>query len=279
MEIKVTKGDVESLPGSIGRKWGVEGYTKFTEDLSSATVQVNGASNATYGTIEWTQAHELGHVGTGQDMADAYEGHEHEGYKVLFGGDRWVLEVEAWMRALDEKGLVQFAYAAFMLDCLNSYRRNLPDVSDERWDEAVELIAGRCVSPDTVREYVPIEPDADEPPPKCMSFIPAPDADDESEPDEGDDEGDGQPDDEDGDAPEPDGAGGELPDDESGEGKNENESDVDDRELARTIDGNWLAQPIIDAVQTGADPLVLAEQYQLDPGAIPALIKSIVARR
>jgi hypothetical protein len=172
-------------------------------------------------------------------MADAYG--PDDAYDILFGGDRWVLEVEAWMRATDG-ALTNRTQVEFMLDCLNSYRRGLPDVSDERWNEMVELVASNAIEPDHARTYVPIEPDPNEELPECMSFKP-----DDSEDEDGGDQPDRQPQ-----------SGG--------------EPETHDQ----TPDTGWLTQPIIDAVKTGASIADLARLHGLDPNRLPALIKAMV---
>lgn len=166
IESRIETKDI--LPGAIGRHHHIDGVARFNDAFDGAEVVITRTRETNASKIMLAQAHEHGHVGTFADIVPNSRKHAAE------NTDRFKLEVEAWLRGFErihDSMLSRFESFAFVLDCLNSYRRNL-DVSDEHWNDSVALIAsywvGSADGAQRILEYMPLEPDPTEEPPVCV---------------------------------------------------------------------------------------------------------------
>lgn len=244
-----------ATPGAVGRKWGVNGATKFRKQMDSLAIEVQHEVRVERVTADMASMHERGHAHTINDvLLDAPNADE--AWTTMCGYDRWQCEVEAWIRGLNEQRTLidNIEEAEFVLDCLNSYRRGLPDVTDADWEEAVEVIIGSIVVEDEelrqrIREYEPIEPEPNDPAPGgCMPSVPMPGDDGEDN-----DGGDG---------------------DEDMQGNGEGETPNPDN-LTENFDAGWLAPNILDALQGGVSATTLARERGLDVNRMPPLAQAL----
>lgn len=201
-ESKLRIKEADFSKAAFTRKWKVAGVTEIEAAMTKAEITIDIDEETEGMVAACAMKHEIGHVLVASDIA------ENDGdFETLTSYDRWQNEVEAWVRGVEDSidnndgHLLRFHHASMMLDALNSYRRGL-NVSDEDWEAARELLFD-VVQPrdqDAFAEYVPIEPDPDEPPPCSGHFKPVPvprskppepdeeDEDDEDEEDEPDDD-------------------------------------------------------------------------------------------
>jgi len=243
-----------AMPGGIGKKWAVDGRTIYPETLDTVRVEVDYIPErytaATKGhVIALARRHEHGHASVAGDML--LNSNVKDAWTMLQKYAKWDNEVEAWMRGL-ENAVIDFDDVMFILDCLNTYRRGVP-ATDEQWDAARELIAVVYDGPKKdVFDYVPLEPDPDDPPPKgCM-----PQFGDPFGHDEGDGKGPGPGGDDEGEKQEPKGEGEENPRD-------------------NPFDWGWLKQEVLDVIAGGTSIEDAAKEFDLDPTRLPPLLQAM----
>lgn len=182
-------------PGAVGKKWGILGVTTINEELEVAEIEVR-FDPVHDAPIILAEYHERGHVAVVEDIINGVP--RDDALAVLDEYDRWQNEVEAWGRIPDDN--LAYEDGTFILDCLNSYRRGL-GISDEEWEAGREVITSTIISVyarPALREYEPIEPDPDEPPPSGCCHIDG-EADGDGGEEEGKDKGDDSGEDGDGD--------------------------------------------------------------------------------
>jgi hypothetical protein len=294
----------------IGAKWGVDGVTKINAALTKSIIRVRFTNEAVAGPIMLTMQHERGHAALAADVADG----EYENklpFDVLRGYDKWQNEIEAWVRGCGEFG--SYEDGMMILDCLNTYRRNL-SVSDEEWIAGREVILDCLINPTyhtALRQYEPLEPARNDEgywpePPECVEVVdddddelpddPEPDDFDpddydrmpdqpEPEPDpDPDDRGDAEPGDDDGDDDGDEDEDDDWPDDDDDDdGGDEpwsegspNAPDID--LLPPAMDRAWDTQEILDAVMAGETLESVQARTGLDPEQAPPLLRAISIR-
>lgn len=226
------------LPGAIGRVHLIDGVARFNDAFDGAEIIVTKTLNTSNIKIVLAQAHEHGHVGTFIDI-------EPDNRKAAaIGSDRFDMEVEAWLRAFEHiplSLLQQNASFEFVLDCLNSYRRN-SGVEDERWNEAVALIATYAPHYEELINYTPLEPDPGDEPPACAK----------------------------------DAQGKAIGRD--GDGNDYNPEAMEDpfgHDDGGGGDPRWLRQDIVDAIRNGARIEDIAAENSLPLDKLPALIQAM----
>ena len=234
----------DSIKGSIGRKWAVDGVTTFPIALDTIHVEVTQTTKTKSWVVMLAALHEKGHAFCGQDVVRNVD-HSSGAYKLLGTYDKWQSEVEAWMRGLEHRG-IDYADGTFILDCLNSYRRGIP-ATEEQWQEAIELL-GTVYAGDVqdLRDYLPLEPDPGEKLRECLPDFTKDDGrSDDDEREEKDDKGDD---------------------------KGDQRNDYDE---ANPFDLRWLAQNILDKVAGGSSIEAVAAEYDLDPTRLPPLLAAM----
>lgn len=176
IRVTVNTPPAQKVEHYIQEKWKVMGYVKIRSSLKTAQIVVSPGPGAYHYSIpELAVAHERGHVGFVEDwrMNDSLLT-----MAELNQVPVWELEVDAWLRALEEN-TVDFLEGTFILDCLYSYAHF--HATPEEWAEAAQLIADRCKEPERLMMYEPIKPPpGSEPPGPSIEFVPS-DGDDESE--------------------------------------------------------------------------------------------------
>jgi hypothetical protein len=152
-----------TIPGSVGRFWGLSGVTRVDSSMLKASIEIE--SDGTHAQlINMTIDHEMGHVSVACDVRDFYG---QDAFDDLLEYDRWQHEVEAWIRGLSDTMIWSDEQGRYVLDCLNSYRRAL-DVSDRDWVDGVRALLFSLVTDESIRNYLlgyrPLEPDPDDDP-------------------------------------------------------------------------------------------------------------------
>lgn len=144
-------------------KWGVSGRVCIEEGMSDATMTVEKAGHVVPSIVHTVVAHETGHV---DFFEDRLLNEANLTPQSFVEGDIWFIEVDAWIRGIDNHLKVPFTLAKgqLALDALNSYRRGY-GVTDEQWLEAKQLIADRCTATKMLMKYEPLEPPPGTPPP------------------------------------------------------------------------------------------------------------------
>lgn len=245
----------DAVPGSIGKKWGIDGITVYPEHLRAISVEVTRTPTTKDVVAELATLHEVGHAEACVDIVrNVGNG---DAFNTLCTQDKWRGEVEAWMRGL-EHHTIDLDDAMLILDCLNSYRRGIP-ATDDQWRDAIDLL-GTVYDGDVqdLHDYVPLEPDPGEKPRDCQPSTVEDDG-------RGDD-----PKPEDGDGDE-DKGGGDNDDDRDDPEKGEN----DGYTKKNQYDNGWLKQEILDKVAAGDDVQLLAIEYDLDVDKMPPVIKAM----
>ena len=251
---RVTEAPARS---SVWDKWLVAGMTRIPVEMDKADIKVQMTGDTRDAITAWAMRHEEGHVGVAEDVVDGCGGNRTEAAEVFTDYDRWQNEVEAWTRSTFE--LHRKSSAEFILDCLNSYRRGL-NVSDEEWNEGVEVIAGMAPKEELreyIRNYIPIEPYDDQPPPSCgegPGFDP-PESEGDGDDDDGSDDGDGDDSDDDSDS--------DSDEEDDGETKEERirgRWDVKNPKTKATLDERWNDSALIDELASGRISLTEAAQ-------------------
>lgn len=276
--VKTTVVPSEELPAAkFVERWGIDAVTKLVQPIESgSSIKIRYRQDTLSSTVWNAYWHEIGHVQQADDVfADGVT------LKELINGDRWAVEVAAWVGGIEladgarrRLGIVNFDHR-LILDALNTYRRSLR-VSDERWQEARRLIFNMLNRPDD--GYVPLEPEPDDEPPKCGGFGP-PNADDESDANGSEDDGEGSGTDDD----PADGS-----EDEDGTSDDGTEDDGTDnggygRRSYRTkrdtgaVDPKLLTQKAVDAASQGREAFMdWAQANDADISKLPAVISALL---
>lgn len=230
----------DSIKGSIGRKWGIDGVTMCEEGWPAGIHIEVYTTTATKDVVHrLASLHENGHAACQQDILRNTDTRR-SAWNILTGYNRWQAEVEAWMRGLAGY-TVDLDDSMLILDCMNSYRRGIP-VSDTEWTDFVDLL-GTLYNGNTkdLHDYVPLEPDPGEEPRECLPGVFTPD----------------------------DGRDGEFDDAEDGEGSR-HEVDMDN-----PFDNRWLEQDVLDELATGSSIEDVAKKHGLDTSKLPPLVAAM----
>jgi len=229
----------DSIKGSIGRKWAVDGVTKFPRDLDAIHIEVYKTTATSDSAIRLASLHEHGHASTGLDVIGNI-GEKEASFTVLSGYDRWQSEVEAWMRGLEHYN-IDMADASLILDCLNSYRRGIPAKQSD-WLEMLELLATVYTGDkQDLYNYVPLEPDPGEKPRQCLP-----------------------------DFNEDDGRGGDGEEEDGEDGGQRRDYDKDN-----PFDNRWLEQDVLDEIAGSKTIEEVAKARGLDPNRLPPLLEAM----
>lgn len=229
----VPRGEIK---GSIGRKWAVDGVTRIEQPMTGINIEVYGTHDLVETVKRLASMHENGHAAS---MNDVIENRPNAAWDVISRYNRWVGEVEAWMRGLDGY-TIDYVDSTFILDCMNSYRRGIP-ATEAQWDDFVDLLSSAYYGePDDLFDYEPLEPDPGEKVRYCL-------------PDFNEDDGRG--------------------DDEDGGGDRDEHDESPDQD--NPFDNGWLEQDILDELANGTTIDEAAEKHGLDSNRLPPLIAAM----
>jgi len=228
----------DEIKGSIGRKWAIDGITRFPRALDAIHIEVYKTGETSDSSIALASLHEHGHAASGIDVIGNIQD-PLGAYSLMERYDPWEAEVEAWMRGLEHHS-INLLDAHLILDCLNSYRRGIPMRDGARWDEMIELLGTVYDGPvKDLFDYVPLEPDPGEKARQCL-------------PDFNEDDGRGDDD-----------------VDEEGNGHRQ------DYDKDNPFDNGWLSQEVLDEVAGGKSIADVAKARKLDPNRLPPLLEAM----